>query len=326
MGSNWLNRIRQHTATPPEGAWDNIAGYLDNDDTAVACFAAKLTAFEITAPAAAQKNIFALLDAAEESTSFEQRVYHHEVTAPTAVWPAIETALDKKEAKIVSLESHKKNKKIIFFRAAAAAIFIAVLAVTAWLMSNRGDSGIREIAALPLQNQTATAPVSPTKKINLPSAETQEEKNTAAGNNTITQSKTPSTAVIPPAAPTYIQQAEMPVLAQNPVNGKKDKLQTITGEIPEDISLISTPNSYISITGPDGQSVRVSSKFSTLISYLTEKNPEIQENLDIIIKESAQWRATFAKWRDKMTNNVIAPSLSNFMDIIELSNVLEEKK
>lgn len=326
MGSNWLNRIRQQTATPPEGAWENIAGYLDNDDTAVAGFAAQLTVFEITAPAAAQKNIFALLDAAEETASFEKRVYHHEVTAPTAVWPAIASALDKKEAQTVSLESHKKNKKIIFFRAAAAAIIIAVLAVTVWLMSNPGDSGIREITALPIQKQEATGPVSTTKKINLPSAETREEKNTTAGSNTITQIKTPATAVIPPAAPSYIQQVEMPVLAQNPVNGKKDKLQTITGEIPEDISLISTPNSYISITGPDGQSVRVSSKFSTLISYLTEKNPEVQENLDIIIKESAQWRATFAKWRDKMTNNAIAPSLSNFMDIIELSNVLEEKK
>jgi hypothetical protein len=325
MSSNWLNRIQQHTVTPPEGAWDNIAGYLDNETTVLPGFATRLSAFEITAPASAEKNIFALLDAAEENASFEKRIYNHEETAPTTAWPAIVTALEKKETKIVSLETHKNNKRIVSLRAAAAVIIIAVIAVTAWLLNNR-DAGTGEIAVAPQQKQEVTAPVSATTTTTLPVSEAQKDNSNAAMNSTIAEKKIPANTVIPPSAPAYIQHTEIPVLAQNPVNGKKDKLQTITGQIPEDISLISSPNSYISITGPDGQSIRVSSKFSNLISYLTEKNPEVQENLDIIIKESAQWRATFAKWRDKMTNNAVAPSLSNFMDIIELSNILEEKK
>lgn len=323
MSSNWLNRIQQHTAAPPEGAWDNIAGYLDNEATVLPGFANRLSAFEITAPASAEKNIFALLDAAEENASFEKRIYNYEETAPTTAWPAIVTALEKNEAKIVPLDTHKHNKRIVSLRAAAAVIIIAVIAVTAWLLNNR-NAGAGEIAVTPQQNQKVSAPVSAT--ITLPVSETQKDNSKTAVNSTVAENKIPANTVIPPSAPAYIQQTEIPVLAQNPVNGKKDKLHTITGETPEDMSLMSTPNSYISITGPDGQSIRVSSKFSNLISYLTEKNSEVQENLDIIIKESAQWRATFAKWRDKMTNNAVAPSLSNFMDIIELSNILEEKK
>jgi hypothetical protein len=325
MSSNWLNRIRQHAATPPEGAWQHIAELLDDEKDSQPGFAARLTAMEIAPPATAQKNIFALLDAEEKTTAFEQRVYNYEEKAPAAVWPKIVNELNTGETKIISLNHRTGNNRTVYLRAAAAAVIIAVLSITAWLVSRQG-SGMREIAAVTEQPQTKAPSAAGNEKTVLPASDTQEEKKTTAVIKSSTGNKTavPQTPVTLPG-PAYIQSNEAITLAQNPAAGKKDKLQTATGETPENVELLNSPNSYISITGPDGQRVKVSSKFSNLIGYLTEKNPEAQENLDIIIKESARWRATFAKWRDKMTNNAVAPALSNFMDIIELSNLLEEK-
>ncbi len=127
-------------------------------------------------------------------------------------------------------------------------------------------------------------------------------------------------------SPAYVKGNAPIELAQMPKVEFTQMLQDVNGETPMDISLMNAPNSYISVTGPDGQSVKVSSKFSNLINLLNDKNPAAVENIDIIISESAKWRSTFANWREKMTNNSIAPSISNFMDIIELSKMLESKK
>jgi hypothetical protein len=320
MSSNWLNRIRQHATTPPEGAWENIAGFLNEDAAATEGFAAKLSALEITPPAAAQKNIFALLDAEQDTAAFEQRVYNYKEDAPAAVWPKIVTELDNETGRVIPLYGQKI--KSVYVKVAAAVAVVAILSVTAWIL-NRPSSGITETAAAPPEKETAPVAVKESSATVLPAP--QEEKTVRV--NTTKKIK-PTTAVptpVIPPAPAYIDNSDALLLAQNPVAGKKEKLQTVTGETPEDISLVNTPNSYISISGPDGQKVRLSSKLASLAGYLTEKNPEAQENLDIIIKESAQWRATFAKWRDKMTHHAIAPALSNFMDIVELSSMLEEK-
>jgi hypothetical protein len=114
-------------------------------------------------------------------------------------------------------------------------------------------------------------------------------------------------------------------LAQSPVTASTEKLQNENGDTPMDISLMNTGNAYISITGPDGQPVKVSSKLSSLVGYLSNSDVNTRENLDVIIQESAKWRAIFSAWRNKMANNALAPSLSNFMDIIELSEILENK-
>lgn len=312
MNNNWQNRILQHNATPPEGAWKNIAGMLDEENG----FVARLSVYEAAPPATVQKNIFALLDAADNNSAFAEKMYSFETAAPATVWPNIVTTLEKDGAKVIPFKSVAKKLAAVYWRAAAAVAVIAVISVAIWLM-NRNNSKIApgETAGVKSQNQE----IANTKQTN--------GTNTAPLQNipvTPKQNNTPKNTTV--SNPSYVQDNEVTVLAQNPADGKKDKLQTITGETPQDIAAISTTNSYITITGPDGAPLRVSSKFSNLISYLTEKSPDVQENIDIIIKESAKWKATFAVWRDKMINNAVAPSLTNFMDIIELSDVLENKK
>ncbi|WP_462222188.1 hypothetical protein [Ferruginibacter sp.] len=330
MPTNWLNKILSHQVTPPEGVWVNITNELDKEnETAATDFKIKILAFETTAPDKVLVNIFNTLDEEEQqsSTSFTERLYNYNAEAPADAWKNIASELDKSETKIVPLQNNKKNQKVIYFRMAAAASVIAIIATAIWLSSNKKDDAINSIASsvTPQSRQTNT-PVAGTEKTTLPASDTQEKKLTKEQTAYNPAKKaTPAQTQETPVAD-YVKGNKAEDLAQDPAIGNKEKLQTANGETPMDIALMNTPNTYISITGPDGQTIKVSSKFSNIIGYLTDKNPELQENLDVIIKESAKWKNTFAKWRDKMTNNVVAPSLSNFMDIMELSNVLEEKK
>ncbi len=330
MPTNWLNKILSHQVTPPEGVWVNITNELDKEnETAATDFKIKILAFETTAPDKVLVNIFNTLDEEEQqsSTSFTERLYNYNAEAPADAWKNIASELDKSETKIVPLQNNKKNQKVIYFRMAAAASVIAIIATAIWLSSNKKDDSINSIASsvTPQSRQTNT-PVAGTEKTTLPASDTQEKKLTKEQTAYNPAKKaTPAQTQETPVAD-YVKGNKAEDLAQDPAIGNKERLQSANGETPMDIALMNTPNTYISITGPNGQTIKVSSKFSNLIGYLTDKNPELQENLDVIIKESAKWKNTFAKWRDKMTNNVVAPSLSNFMDIMELSNVLEEKK
>ncbi len=330
MSANWLNKILGHQVTPPEGVWVNITNELDKEnETGATDFKTKMLAFETTAPDKVLVNIFKTLDEEEQpANSFTERLYNYNAAAPADAWKNIATQLDKSETRVVPLQDNKKNQKVIYFRMAAAASVIAIIATTVWLSSIKKDDAINSTASSVTPQSQQLIPVAGQEKTTLPASDTQEKKlaKEQTAYNPNPAKKTTALQTEETLVTDYLKGNKAEDLAQDPAIGNKEKLQTANGETPMDIALMNTPNTYISITGPDGQTIKVSSKFSNLIGYLTDKNPELQENLDVIIKESAKWKNTFAKWRDKMTNNAVAPSLSNFMDIIELSNILEEKK
>ncbi len=344
MSNNWLNKIRSHQATPPEEVWLCIADELDKEnETAKIDLKIKMYNYQSIPPSNALANIFATLDKEEQqaSTSFNERIYNYQQEAPISAWKNIIAELDKSEAKIVPLTNNKKSGRAIYFRIAAAASVIAVIATTIWLSSRNTANPTNPIAAATPQIKTPVTaevtieqnkiPVNDGKEIKaLPATDPQEKKLTP---ETIAQTKvkavkekTASSPTIITLAPNYVKNTPTSNLADDPTKGSNEKLQNTNGETPMDIVLMNTPNSYISITGPDGQSVKVSAKFSNLIGYLNYNSADTKENIDVIISESAKWRKIFAGWREKMTNNAVAPSIANFMDIISLSEVLEAKK
>jgi Ca2+-binding EF-hand superfamily protein len=332
MPDNWLNKIRSHQATPPQGVWMHIANELDKEnETEAVDLKTKMYNYQSIPPSNVLANIFATLDKddAQATTSFNERMYNYQQEAPANAWQNIINELDKSEAKIVPLTNNKKNLKAIYFRMAAAASVIAVIATTVWFSNRNTDNPTSSnpiVSVTPEIKQPVTAEV---KKENtaLPASDPQEKKSTQE--KTIAQTNVKKTAPLPVAdnsVPNYVKGNTTNDLADNPATANKEKLQDVNGNTPNDIALMNTPNSYISVTGPDGQSVKVSAKFSNLIGYLTDNSADTKENIDVIISESAKWRKIFAGWREKMTNNSVAPSISNFMDIISLSEILEDKK
>jgi negative regulator of sigma E activity len=325
MKKNWLNRILNYTVTPPEGVWDDIANTLNEEEkNKAASLTSKLQDYEVTPPDAALTNIFDTLDKevnAPSAVPVAEKMQQYITEPPVAVWGNIITSLDNKATSdIIPIKNNKKNLRIIY-RIAVAAIVLAVILIPILLNRKKQSTEITPVAVTKPGKSTVPSIADTNKRPDL-SASSQNS-------NTVSTNTKPNTSKITYSIPDtieYIKGNEVADLAPNPEKLKKEKLKNIDGQTPEDIGLINIPNTYISITGPDGQSVKISSKFSSLISYLNEQNPETIENIDIIIKESAQWRATFTTWRNKMTNNTVAPSLGNFMDIIELSKVLEDKR
>ena len=324
MNSNWLHRILKHTETPPEGAWKSICATLDEEGTVRQDLQAKLQQYEVAPPVAVMENIFnRVAEDDDAALQFPERILNYSQEPPRTAWKNIVTQLDEDSGKVVPLI---KNTRTMYLRAAAAVLII--IAGSVWILSKQKTGIGEEQAVVKPKNQLITLPDSNSGKTApapAPTAEKQTPVDALAyqpGNRTLSN---PS-ALLDTLSSAYVPGHRTENLALAPAPGNKEKLQNGTGETPMDISLMNTPNTYISVTGPDGQTVKVSSKFSNLISYLNEENTGIQENLDLIIKESAKWRATFAAWRKKMANNEVAPSLTNFMDIVELSKVLEEKK
>ncbi len=329
MQGNWQHIIYDREETPPPGAWDNIAHKLEMADTAE-YWTTELYLKEATPPLGLWNEIAAGLDAAS-GKNWHTKLYEKEVAPPAGVWAAISTALDTAGAKVITMPPAHSIKKINYrlAAAAAAAVIITIAGTALWFAGKQStDSDLPFVAKNTATSNPANIAVKETAETAvLPATETQEKEQPAAivkkQINRAPASGKADSKIIPPLE--YVKNNQMGFLPDNPVLSNSKKLPDNNGQVNTDIALMETPaNTYISISGPDGQSIRVSSKFANLIGYLSD-GPVKEERLDVIIRESARWKATFMQWREKMISNTTAPSLGNFMDIIEMSKMLSEK-
>jgi hypothetical protein len=75
---------------------------------------------------------------------------------------------------------------------------------------------------------------------------------------------------------------------------------------------------YITVAGPNGDAVKVSSKMSALTAYIAD------DKSDAANSDKSFWQTKFKAWRDKMSQNNVTPSFTNFLDIVELSKIVKE--
>jgi hypothetical protein len=80
---------------------------------------------------------------------------------------------------------------------------------------------------------------------------------------------------------------------------------------------------YITVAGPNGDAVKVSSKMSALTAYIADDKNDSSATAAATNTDQSFWRSKFKTWRDKMSQNTITPSLTNFMDIVELSKIVK---
>ncbi len=321
MPSDWLTKMQNYEVTPPEQAWDNITLRLDKEDNnSTEALRLKMLTHEEIPPVAVFDKILDELNADHTPLvpAYVEKLKIFTDTPPADAWKNIITKLD--EDKIIPLDDNRKKIRALYLKLAAAAAIITII-IVAILPGKQTPANKDQVAIAP--SKTNPAQVSPASV----AADTQNnnQPNTNVANTVIKENTNAKNDFNPVNPNGYVKSDRANDLAQDPAIYNKEKLQNSNGETPMDIALVSPPNSYISITGADGQSVKVSSKFSNLISYLAGGNTDTKENIDVIIEESAKWRKIFSEWRDKMTNSPVAPTFSNFMDIIELSNVVEGK-
>lgn len=72
-------------------------------------------------------------------------------------------------------------------------------------------------------------------------------------------------------------------------------------------------HTYITITGPQGQPVKVSSKVAGLLVFADENS-----------MPDPKWDKKIMEWKNAMQSNTLAATPGNFLDIIELTNTLSD--
>ena len=246
----------------------------------------KLYNQEQTPPAGVWEKIADSLDESHLADEFPSRLYNAEAMPPADSWNKIATALEPAPA------IPMRGKSLSFFRYAAAAVVIGIIAfgVVKFMNRNDGKGNIEEAVAKtkPKDSTSTNMQVNPPLESN-PSviAETPSEapdESVAAKNSSASVSKKIRTKYVAPvnddAGPVYAFNEHTPNLADR----------------------------YIMYMTPDGGIVRMSKKWGSLVCCVSGQDQD--EDCKDQIK----------KWQEKLACAPVANG--NFMDIFSLVNTL----
>ncbi|MFZ4057180.1 MAG: hypothetical protein ACOYKE_03540 [Ferruginibacter sp.] len=284
MLNHWQNKLQHHSVPPPEGLWESIADDLD-------------------------KNSF---------TQLQQ----YEAVAPENIWEQIESRLNQSNdiAPHSDITIPQKNRRLYFRIAVAAGMFTLLGLSLFWLLQSPKTS-------TPYVAQTKPTIDQPKSAIQLNQQPSNTTDNTLDLQSTkIKKVGLEANNIIPATSPhviDFVAEETIIALSADPSEKTPALLTDPTIQQPADFGRTETPGTYIQITGPDGSVVRVSSKFSSIIGLLNSDSKS-EEYLDIIIRESGTWKQKLKHWKEKMLNAEITSTPQNFMNIVELSNVVQE--
>lgn len=289
----WKNELYNHEVNPPDKVWNRIVHDLDN-----------------------------------EFSEFKTRLYHVEIDPPGDSWKLIERSLN---TPFIAPSRGLNIKKVLRIAAAAALIGISFFSVNYFIAGSDKSKTTADKTPDPdttYHNKTHQPAVKNDNNSSVPvsarpmmASHIANKKSKAEANTTVDfyiEDKTynaPPVSLVPDDNTAITDRYD---LYQTAIK----RIRNLKGEVKEDVSLLDLPNSYFLMTGPNGQPVRVSSKFRNTIQYLNGSSNE--ELLDVILRESRYWRNQFKEWKEEVGHSTFIPSAGNFMDIAELMKLLQQ--
>lgn len=283
--SSLQDKLYNYEQTPPANAWDKIAAALDEshlDDE----FPSKLYNTEVVPPANVWDNITTTLDESAVTEKYPSKLYNAEVTPPAGVWNKIAGALGPEQATVVQM-----TKKFSFFRYAAAAVLIGLVAFGVIKWANSGNSNSNDSIAdknngTPHNERTDT-PVDPNKEATVKTSSDESADEVAADREIKTS----------PAKK---------IKSNYSIPDNLDATQEIYAVNEQHRANLA--DKYFMLMTPDGSIVRMSKKWSNLVCCVSgqEQDPDCKDQLK--------------KWQQKLATSPVATS--NFMDILNLVNTL----
>lgn len=282
MSGELKHKLYNYEVKPPQAVWNSIAGGLEED------------AGQIPAPAL---------------TPLSKKMLAYEVKPPAIVWRNIVAVLKTgTPAKVIALG------KIYRWTAAAAVIMIA----SAWYFLSHSDTAKSVVHT----NTTANKPGGTEANDN--------DNDVAASKVFVSPVKLVSsnhsrrkvyddeedTKILPLS---YVEDAD-PLSNNQTVSVTARPILTASGELIQDMSVVNPHNDkYISITAPDGQQTKVSSRLINAMRYFSNSK------LDPQAKDSTL-QQRIHEWRNKILQSGLVPSSGNFLDILEITDLVDEKK
>ena len=275
MPTNFTHKILNAEIQPPESAWEKIAAELDKMD----------------------------------SNHFVNKLQAASIDPPASVWNNVAAALEKPtQAKRFPL-----NARWLKWSAAAVIAGLVIFSGINLLKSDKTTNGIsgNETA---MNKDTNTAPaVQPNTNNNSSAGTTVPIRPTTilAENNTRSAPKRTRKPQDQPVRHAQIETAEV----EKGIEQKTENESKVSNSVSSSAAnLIPAPDYYL-VTAPNGDRVKISSKFSGAVASLFGG-----DNVDYL------WKSRFDSWKSKlMTNPSFIPSAGNFLDIAELKDLLKEQ-
>ncbi len=304
MSVNIQHKLLQCEMPPPAGTWENIARRLDNEfDSYDAKISENINAAVLEAPAQSWQNISAMLDERKEP------------------------------AKIIPLFTRK--------RMLAAAIVIGLLITGTWyfrqtIFTDNNTVGATSIKdAFPITGNKSNADeVIKTDELSTSIAQIVPQRvrvkprvPMAEEIAMLTSKLFETEAQMNFSEPRIISTQNFHVVdATGEASVTAPLIRDANGKIIMDFSLITTGSgNYFTVTGPNGEQTRISSKFANFLAYLNNSNNEREEYLDFLFRRNNSWKERFEEWRIKILQQAsFAPSGFTFFDILELKDLIKD--
>lgn len=299
MSTVLQTKLLRHEMPPPQGNWEAIAARLNKEyNTQEIEVSQKIDAIEVVPPTDAWKNILQSLD--ENNTT-------------------------KVPAKVIAF-----NWK----RWAVAALLTGVASTLIWMYNSQKSSAEivttnSETIAPQKKNDTgksiATSPVTPAKVPVIPAVTNKNNNKPLIASlaesfkrkpHPIHPSSSVEENIITPVDITETAAVTAPLLRDS------------KGNVIMDMNLLTSGSSnYISVTGPNGEQTRISTKFANYLMYLNKDGGDNEEYIDYLIRNSNFWKTRFEQWRNKILQQAsFIPSSTNFFDILELKELLKDNQ
>lgn len=296
MNKNWQHRLQQHTALPPEGLWDRVAFELDRED----------------------------------NQGVSVRLQQYQEIPPEEIWDQIAQSLNTADDIQVPQETATnypqqptRLRRLNWFKIGAAAGILLLLGSTMYWFVLRQSPGIEAGNSTSSNNlkQQDLSPVATQKEVIATlTPQTGTSKKSIDQNRKQVTLKIDSSLLQLLPAPGGAPIHATPTIDLAIVDDPKHT-DFATDGFPAEIN-----QPYFTITGPDGETVRVSSKLKNIAPLLSERDPANEENIDLIIKNSAGWKLKLKHWKDRMLQIPFTPSPTSLMNIVELGKMLDEQE
>ncbi|AXY75156.1 hypothetical protein D3H65_14730 [Paraflavitalea soli] len=307
MSANVQHILLNLEAAPPAGVWDTISARLD----------AEFNTQEI---------------------KIAEKLYDWEAPPPPGTWENIALAIRVNESRETQ-ETPAKVIRLPFRRLAVAAAVLGIVGFATWNFLNRASGDPIADNRLPtVPSNTITDNVEPGVQPSLPvvDASIGGHRRTAINiarrvNATALMRNDYISNALAEENTTDIPYAEVDGMRAQVTTSRKGikapLIKDANGNIIMDNSLIiSRDNNYIIITCPNGEQTRLSTKFLPLLLDLNA-TMDPAEYFDTMMRESSIWKNRFSQWRYKLMQQAsFAPTATNFLDIMALKELIEEKQ
>lgn len=275
----------------------------------------KLFNLEVSPPPEAWEGIESALNN-EKSTSLLSRFQSYEAEPPAEVWQRISHILSGEPQKEIT-----PIRRLRFGRMAAAAAVIGLIATGSYYFL------FRDADAVPTALPVSASIVPPVQEITEKTFPAEQTVNSPA--RSVKRISTVSPVIhlsIDPVQNDIRKPAGDPVnlntstsVHQNDIQVSAPPILDRNGKPLLDYQLlVSRDKNYISVTSPNGQQTRISSKFLPILTYLSGHSNHSAE--------SREWSIKFAEWKKKLLEDPdFIPAAGNYLDLLELPEIFEEQ-